>query len=343
MQSHSSIFSFDSLHARLGWARGLLTAIVLLIILDIGLSRADWPYRRYPLSFVGEFLSKEQALRNNPVAPRIIILGNSRSKAGLIPREMERILGLPEGSVLNLSLASGDHYDNNLFQKRNRQWMKPAPMVVYAVDAFQWNDNLPLSDRFDHFAGLADRLHLQPNAQTLFGWIFRTEVKTAFYRGMFRRIQKSVKAKISGETSLPDDTAVTPAPLGPVQDRITFWYKQFKLSPTRQALVEATIRTAQEDRQQVVVLQLPFRDEYMRELRRSHGTDYDAYLQSVRSLGEVHLAIFERASDCGLSPSDFGDWDHLNDAGSARFTEWWCNWLITHRKDATAILANNTN
>jgi hypothetical protein len=347
MPSPSSIFSFDTLQVRWGIPRGLLAALVLLAAMDFGLSRADWPYRRYPSSYVGAFLSQEQTLHHDPIAPRIIILGNSRSKAGLLPREMERLIGLPEGAVLNLSIESGDHYDNYLFQRRNRQEMKPARLLVYGVDAYEWNANFPLSERFAHFAGLADRLRLDPSAESLFGWFFRTEQKSALYHAIFRRM----KARLIPASPVPAGTETSdsqdvptaaPTSLSPVEGRVSFWYKNFKLSPARDALLQQTVRTAREDGQRVVILQLPFRDEYMREVFRAHAADYDAYKQRLFSVDASQVALFEAASACGLEPSDFQDWDHLDTAGAMKFTHRWYEWLMAHEKDTMAAVTAGT-
>ncbi len=343
MPSPSSIFSFDTLQVRWGVPRGLLTAVLLLGVLEFGLSRADWPYRRYPSSYVGAFLSQEEVLRRDPVPPRIIILGNSRSKCGLLSEEMERRLGLPNGAVLNLSIESGDHYDNYVFQRRNRQQMKSARLLIYGVDAYEWNANFPLSERFHHFAGFADRLNLEPSVPSLFGWFFRTEEKTALYHAIFRRI----KGRLVGASRLTNQAGVddppanqpkSPAPDRTVEGRVSFWYKDFRLSPKRQALLQRVVATAREDGQQVVIVQLPFRDEYMHEVFRAHASDYDAYQQSICSLDGVDISLFEAASDCGLERSDFTDWDHLDDTGAEKFTRLWCDWLATHEKDTLTAL-----
>jgi hypothetical protein len=341
--SPSSIFSFDTLQIRWGVPRGLLTAIVLLGVLDFGLSRADWPYRMNPSSYVGTFLAQEEVLRHDPVPPRIIILGNSRSKSGLLSQEMEHVLGLPNGAVLNLSIESGDHYDNYMFQKRNRQLMKSAQLLIYGVDAYEWNANFPLSERFHHFAGLADRLNLEPSIPSLFGWFFRTEEKAALYHAIFRRIKgRLVRAShLAGQVAVDDHSTnqpESPASLGPVEGRVSFWYKQFRLSPKRQALLQQVVDTARADGQQVVIVQLPFRDEYMHEVLRAHASDYNSYQQSIRALHGVDIHLFEEASDNGLAASDFKDWDHLDATGAEKFTRVWCDWLTAHEKDTLTAL-----
>ena len=343
MPSPSSIFSFDTLQIRGGVPRGLLTAIFLLGVLDFGLSRADWPYRKNPSSYVGTFLAQEDVLRRDPVPPRIIILGNSRSKGGLLSQEMERLWGLPNGAVLNLSIESGDHYDNYVFQKRNRQLMKSARLLIYGVDAYEWNANFPLSKRFHHFAGFTDRLNLEPSVPSLFGWFFRTEEKAALYHAIFRRIKRrlvgaSHLTRQAGIDDPPASQSASPAPLGPVEGRVSFWYRQFRLSPKRAALLQRVVATARADGQQVVIVQLPFRDEYVHEVFRAHAPDYNAYEQSICSLDGVHIHLFETASDCGLEPSDFQDWDHLDTTGAEKFTRVWCDWLATHEKETMTAL-----
>lgn len=341
MPSRSSIFSSNTLQIRGGVPRGLLTAIVLLGVLDFGLSRADWPYRKYPSSYVGTFLAQEQALRRDPVPPRIIIPGNSRSKCGLLAQEIERLLGLPQGAVLNLSIESGDHYDNYIFQERNRQLMKSARLLIYGVDAYEWNAEFPLSERFPHFAGLTDRLYLEPSVPRIFGWFFRTEEKAALYHAIFRRIKarltlSSHVGNQAGADDPPSKPSASPEPLGPVEGRVSFWYKHFRLSPKRQALLQQVVATAHEDGQRVVILQLPFRDEYMQEVFRAHASDYKVYQQSIRNLDGVDVRLFETASDCGLEPTDFEDWDHLNATGAEKFTQVWCRWLAAHETNTLA-------
>ena len=309
MPSPSSIFSFDTLQVRWGVPRGLLTAVFLLGVLDFGLSRADWPYRKNPSSYVGTFLSQEEALRRDPVPPRIIILGNSRSKCGLLSQEMERRLGLPNGAVLNLSIESGDHYDNYVFQKRNRQQMKSARLLIYGVDAYEWNADFPLSERFHHFAGFADRLSLEPSVPSLFGWFFRTEEKAALYHAIFRRI----KGRLIGASRLTSQVGVDDPPgqprsrrrPPPVEGRVSFWYKDFRLSPKRQALLQRVVATAREDGQQVVIVQLPFRDEYVHEVFRSHASDYNAYQQSIRSLDGVDIRSIRSGFGLWAGTTDF--------------------------------------
>ena len=199
--------------------------------------------------------------------------------------------------------------------------MKSARLLIYGVDAYEWNANFPLSERFHHFAGLADRLNLEPSVPSLFGWFFRTEEKAALYHAIFRRIKATPHGRVSprsrdGSRRPSSNQPTSPATLGPVEGRVSFWYKDFQLSPKRQALLQQVVAAAREDGQRVVILQLPFRDEYMHEVFRSHASDYDAYQQSIRSLDGVDIGLFETASACGLDPSDFEDWDHLNPSGS---------------------------
>jgi hypothetical protein len=341
-----SIFSFDTLQIRWGVPRGLLTAVILLGVLDFGLSRADWPYRKYPSSYVGTFLAQEEVLRSDPVPPRIIILGNSRSKGGLLSREMEHLLGLPKDTVLNLSIESGDLYDNCILQQRNRQRMKSARLLICCVDAYQWNANFPLSERFNHFASLTDRLNLDPSVPSLFGWFFRTEEKAALYHAIFRRIQARVVSTLrpiaeKEPRGAPGNQPTAPLALGPVEDPVAYWYGHFKLSPERLSLLQKIVHAAQEDGQQVLVVQLPVRDEWLREVRRTHSADYDEYKATIHSLDGVSVALFDDASSCGLLAADFQDWEHLNPTGAARFTQLWCDWLTNHERDTlTAIGAS---
>ncbi len=265
MPSPSSIFSFDTLQIRWGVPRGLLTAVILLGVLDFGLSRADWPYRKYPSSYVGTFLAQEEVLRSDPVPPRIIILGNSRSKGGLLSREMEHLLGLPEDTILNLSIESGDLYDNCIFQQRNRQRMKSARLLICCVDAYQWNANFPLVGAVQPFCQ-SDRPSESGPVRSEFVWLVLSHRgKSGAVYAIFRRIQARIvstlrtsrRERANGSAGQPAYSALA---LGPVEDPVAYWYGHFKLSPERLSLLQKLVHAAQEDGQQVLVVQLPVRD-----------------------------------------------------------------------------------
>ncbi|MCE9613292.1 MAG: hypothetical protein K8T26_03395 [Lentisphaerae bacterium] len=100
---------------------------------------------------------------------------------------------------------------------------------------------------------------------------------------------------------------------------IELWYNKFRVSPAREALLRDVLADAAASGQQVILVQLPFRDAYLRELQRSHATDYQAFLDATAALPHVDRILFEGAAPCGLTDADFLDWTHLNEAGAATF------------------------
>ncbi|MCE9613255.1 MAG: hypothetical protein K8T26_03210 [Lentisphaerae bacterium] len=332
MRYLSFIFSFDTLQLRPGWPRGLLLALALLAAIDFGVSRADWPYRRLGPSYVKEFLCAVDRANAGP-PPRIVIVGDSRSQCGVIAGQLEAALQWPPGSVQNDSLLTGDHYDNRLFYQRTRGTLSRAPVLIYAIDGFQWNAGFPMSERFNHFAGVADRWRLQRSPRSLLGAIFRTAQKGSMYRALAADGLARTRARLMGTAApAPPSAGLILAAereplsldeahgLDPVGNLVETWYKDFALSPAREALLRDILGWAAASDQRVILLQLPFRDAYVAELKRTRAREYEAYRQAAAALPGTELLAFESARDCGLTDADFLDWNHLNKRGGTTFT-----------------------
>ena len=327
MRFPSSIFSFDTLRVTVRTPRAILLAVGLLVALDFGVSRADWPYkllhRRGANSYVGEFLDIEDRLSASKVEPRIVILGNSRSQCGLLGTELEAALHLPSGSVLNLSVRAGDHFDNFLLYRRNRDCIKRAPLVIYAIDAYQWNRRMPLSERFFHFADLEDRWKLDRTPASFIAWVFRTAQTAGLYHAFAEELAKGFAAR---STAVPAEgagqrEADAVGGVYPVGRRVEWWYADFTLSLPREASLVRIVRNARQDGQRVVLVQLPAQDAFVDQVLATHADHYRAYLDRARNIPGVEATfVFERASDCGLAARDFKDWDHLAETGAVAFS-----------------------
>jgi hypothetical protein len=324
---------------------GMITAIALLAALDLGISRSNRVHRDADSS-IYEFLSTESQIKHRSPPPDIIILGNSRSKAGMSDSDFDDLLHLTPGSTMNLSVKSGDHYDNLLFYRRNIELLRNARILIYAVDAYQWNATTAFSysDRFSHFASFQERWLLRRTPKSILGFFYRTIEEGPFYRTMIKKCFYTLKeGLLSGHTT----TAVQsdPPPVLPVRpqnlhDRLDYWYKDFSVSQPQEQLLRRLIDMATGNGTTVVLVQLPFQDRYMDELLRTHRRDYHAYTNRLSTMNNVHAIVFEKASNCGLTEEDFQDWDHLKETSRRKMTRLLAEQLLIEIPEVMVRLQN---
>src|SRR5882762_9647086 len=140
MRSRSSIFSFEtlSLDPRLRPA-GAITALVVLLLIDVFVARTDWIWARAPDSQGGMLDAVEAMIIRPAPPPRVLIMGSSRIHDAVLPRTMERILGLSEGTVLNLGISAGTPFDALTLYRRNRDQLRHAKAIVIGTDDWQMN------------------------------------------------------------------------------------------------------------------------------------------------------------------------------------------------------------
>ena len=228
---------------------------------------------------------------------------------------------------------------------------RQARLLIIAIDAYQLNEGLPLSERFYHFAGLRDRWRLDPQPETIFGWFFRTEEKAKFYQAIAQDFEKKVLRIVPQSTeSGPKSWVVThyqfaynpnggdfisvPIFDQAVKEPVESWYNKFQFSKQREALLKKVITSANHDSQQVVLIQMPLREEFTAEVERTHQSDYHAYQNSVSGLlTNVLFVWFETSATCNLDVTDFNNWNHASPAGAEKFTVCFTQALMAARPE----------
>jgi hypothetical protein len=346
VKSPSSIFSSDTLKLHFGVPRGLLLAVGLLIAVETGISRREWLYRVYPASFVGSFLRCENELCRAAIPPQIVIMGNSCSGEGLLPRVLERELHLPEGAVLNLSVNAGSPYEARLFQRRNYEELKKVRLLILGVDDFQFNRGLQSSEVFFHFSTLWERLRAQPTLEIVVGGVWRTFEMQRVYGNLWKaaqtriaRIGDQVFQRIGVLSAIVEDQ---PKSTPPRTDDIATANPLSSVGTSRPAFTMATeqleclqqfLQTAWAAQQKVLLVQLPFRDTYMKALLETRPADYENYKRSLNSLANGQTVFFEFGSASGLQETDFSDSWHLTAAGADKFTRVFARFLRDSKSD----------
>src|SRR5436190_15151835 len=117
---HSSTLNFESLQGlRLRVPKTLLAVAGVVIALELAVRAVPEKSLVPKASRQGEiFFIEEKVLPKFP-APRILLLGSSRMRRAIVPRQLDQQLGLPEGSTLNLGLAYARVYESLYLYERN--------------------------------------------------------------------------------------------------------------------------------------------------------------------------------------------------------------------------------
>lgn len=326
MKFLSSIFSSDTLQIHVWCPRSVILATGLLLALDWGVSRPDWLHRCFPNSYVGTFLKQERLLRNCSHDPEIVIIGNSRA-SGLDPAVLERELQLPAGAAFCFSIAAGDPYDGVLAERRNRDRLGRARLIIFCIDSWQFDSTLPLSSkRFIHFASLRDRWRAGHRWDVLVGGFWRTYDQEDLFQGVAKQILSSALHKeapvqwrrTQRETVRDTRTAAEMAHR---------YFRDYQLSTVMRDFLALLINQVSPEGQKIMLVQLPFRSGYLHTVTQEYGANYHAYKALLETMHPLPTAFFENTSACGLQDDDFEDYGHLTEAGAEKFTKYFAGWL----------------
>lgn len=101
----------------------------------------EWKYPLYQRIVYRKFIHNrvrrlEKILREGNI--RIPIVGTSRTLTGLSPQVLEEEMGLPPGSVLNLSLPAQSYWDILLFLRKNLPFIRKASLLIIEVSSSQF-------------------------------------------------------------------------------------------------------------------------------------------------------------------------------------------------------------
>jgi hypothetical protein len=347
----SSIFSSETLHIRRGVPASWIVTASILAALEFGVSRPEWIYRQLPFSYVGNFLQLEGRLYREPEPPLVLALGNSRTSA-ISPRTLEQELDLPQGSVVMVDFGGGDSFDALLLLRRNRERLKHVKLIIFGLDNFQFDSKLPVdSERFLHFASLRERIQYARGWSTLVGAFWRTYDKNALYLGLGTRLIKIalgrpvpqvIDASDVAEEQVPEEMKAALRGDTLVARDAARRFEHYTISSPMVNYMAEFLRECNSEPRQVIVVQLPLLDRYMRIVRRDYAVEYDTYKRTVAALDQDRVVFFEEASATGLADSDFVDYGHLTRDGAERFTRFFAQWMRANRDSAVRALKTHS-
>jgi hypothetical protein len=330
--SSSSIFSFDTLNLQGFKPKAMVAALLVLIAIELGVGRSEWIWSWIPASDSGVIDAMEDRIISQSHPPAIVMLGNSRLRDALMPRELEEALSLPRGSVHNLGMTVGTPFDSLTMYRRSRESFSDARILVLHLEAFNLAPMRP-TERFRRFATLEERLSLPSRADrlsTLVGFFWRTfdaqkPLQQSLITILLRRdttLRFSEDGRIDWrrfeEDSGPDFVDLSHYRRG---------FERFMPGKLGADYVRGLLRLAEADGLRVVVFRAPFRDAYadVSDAFPRREAHFRAFCDSLPV--NVHCIILQRGSGLGLTPRDFYDYGHLTNHGAKSVTRYFAEEL----------------
>ncbi|MGD0091943.1 MAG: hypothetical protein ABSE73_18675 [Planctomycetota bacterium] len=331
----SFIFNFESLaEFRPRCPTALLTVAGLLVALETGLRLIPEEKLIPARSHQGEMYFVERNVLPRIPRPQVLVLGTSRIRRAVVPRQLDELLGLPPNSTLNAGLDGGHAFEALHFYERNRAQLKQARLVILNTDDWYLTCGWQLTSIFGVYAPWRDRLELfEPQrSRLLLDGVFAMRLRLRLLHLSFSNWVTGLKDVPLG-LMLDENNQVLPPPSGPdvpvnvdptiYEAGIEDTYNRFAICPVMVRHIEELARLVREDGGRFVLMQLSNRSAYQVAVQKLHAADYALHVATLGALAQrldVPLAIFTQPSECGLTDACYADYGHVNRAGARKFT-----------------------
>jgi hypothetical protein len=332
--SRSSIFSFESFtDFRPRRPATALAVAGLVAALEMGLRLVPEEKLIPARSRQGEIFFMEREVLPRIPKPQVLLLGSSRIRRAVVPRQLDEELGLPQNSTLNAGLASGHVFEALYLYERNRAQLRQARLVILNADEWHLSCGWRLGSLFEMHAPWAERLELPEPLRTravldgVFSMRLRLRLaQVSVTNRLSRRNADTLELKLDENNQvLPPPRPAVPVDVDPARfaETIEAFYSHFNISPVLLGHVEKLAALVREDGGRFVIMQLPNRSVYQGEVQRLHAAEYKQHIAALQALAQrlnVPLVLFAEPSSCGLSEEDYEDYGHINVAGARKLT-----------------------
>ncbi len=357
----SSIFNFESLKDfKPRVPAGLLAAIGLVVCMELGVRVLSDSWLLPYYSRLGYRLFMEEVVLPKFKEPRIVVFGTSRAADSFMPTELDKSLGLPEFSTVNLSIFGSRPIDWLLLYKRNRAQLAHSKLVIVAVDEWMYSSTLGNDEQFSIEAPFADRWNfIQPVKEVLpanesaadrvkreaakleymrikrnrlvLDWVFLSRMKLRFVP---LAVAKSLHLGKKRDPVFDQFHMVrsTNAETGKADDeprnhheRIHNFYKFFDTHPISVRHLEELAELVKADGGRLLILNMPNRRSYQIGVDLLYPAEYAHHLRVTADLAERTGAVFRAVhfpEDMGLQDSDYVDYAHVAKIGAEKCTAW---------------------
>ncbi len=321
---HSSIFSFESL--RTVRPRLPLTIVAVLALLVV----AEGACRRLPQRwFVDPWLGTarivfiEDHILPTCDSPKVVFLGSSRGMFGVNPRLLDRRLGLPDRSCVNCSILTGGPELFLKFYHRNRRKLKSAELVILNVDEWHFVGPPTFSAGGEPPTMFIDEVF--PMRERYLALVDNLLMMTGFSKA--RTLGLMVDENNQAWSSPKQDFSY-PADLKSYRTIIrgSYYREDECICPYKLAMVTQLAKMVHEDGGRFVIIQMPNRAAFHREVLSLYGPEFRRRVAAVRAL-DLSYYLFEHPAECGLSDDSYTDGMHLRPTGADQFTCFLADWI----------------
>lgn len=330
--SHSSIFNFESLEGFAPRLPGALLASVLVIVALEAAMRLT-PDTLVPNRIETEVRFMEEQLLPRIREPRVVVLGSSRVRRAVVPKQLDEELRLPRNSTVNAGMAMGRLYDALYFYQRNRAQLAQAEVVVVGFDEWHFSVGGRLGSHYELHAPWSERFQFSGllRSRMVLDGLFSMRIKLPL---LPRKIMTDAGLRQPSrfQLSLNDDNQILPPERPTLEDglqlarlrkQIELLYDDFEISPVPQEHLRRLAEMVKADGARLVLVQMPNRNTYQNEVEQTHAKEYRAHVETLRALAaelDAPLHCFERPEECGMTDADYVDYGHISIDGSRTFT-----------------------
>jgi len=152
MERRSSIFAFETLT---GLPRVTASLVLTLVVcaafrltLYVASDRLD--YIPAPAIYQRYIELEDHTIHRTETRPKIVLMGNSMARYGLLEEQIAKAAGLAPAEVANLSIEAGQPWDALLFLRRNPDFFSDVRLVIYNVGLSELQET-SVKRRLSHF------------------------------------------------------------------------------------------------------------------------------------------------------------------------------------------------
>ncbi len=230
MSDSSSIFSFDTLRGLPRPTAAFWLTVVLCVALRLLMAWQADRLDRIPSHCSNKRMMclERKLVRENPVGPRIALMGNSLMRYGLVEDQVALAANVSPPEVVNLGLENGSAWDALTLLRRNPRLTERLQLVLYAIQPSEIS--LGSRDRWIDFfyqhSTLAERLsadRASDRAKLAVDWVwpFRSQ----------RRDLPGWLLGLAGQSSDPTSEPLKPAWESPLLEQLKARASRYEQPP----------------------------------------------------------------------------------------------------------------
>lgn len=305
-------------------------ALLFLLLFELLVARSDWFWTYPERSRTGVFHVVERRVMARRPEPLLAVVGSSRARDAVVPSVLEQELGLSRGAVANVALTAGSSIDARELLRRDREWFARADVLAVCIEDWWVVGRRALEERERRFATLEEhreawgrrhpRALAERYAHTLLASRRIGSVLEAGPR-MFRAMRLDDEDRIVWRAW---DVERGPETVRVDADVRRVWRGEARPAHRIGALRDV-VREARALGLRVVLVQIPWRDEYVDAVADRHPDAWADYRRLVRDLAAelgVPLIAADRGTDIGLDRTVFRDYGHITDGGARAYSAW---------------------